>query len=121
MLRDTKSRHQDTGLGLVDGPCNTTGCAQSPRSGRTGQGELSHSVLPHRSYLSSADPGLWLLVSREKTLRSFRGRVGGDEGGVNPTSVDLENQTEQHYEWLSLPAVLNSHSNSVSMPWDSTS
>lgn len=42
-----------------------------------------------RPYLSSADPWLWLLVRREKTFRSLRGRVGGDEGGVNPTSVDL--------------------------------
>ena len=34
-------------------------------------------------------------MRREKTLRSLRGRVGGDEGGVNP-SVDLVSGTEQH-------------------------
>lgn len=55
----------------------------------------SHRLLPLEgppaagSYLSSADPWLWLLVRREKTLRSLRGRVGGDEGGVKPTSGGL--------------------------------
>lgn len=35
-----------------------------------------------RTHLSSAEPWLWLLVRREKTLRSLRVRRGGDEGGV---------------------------------------
>jgi len=47
---------------------------------------------PTRTYLSKADPWLWLLVRREKTLRSLRGRVGGDEGGVKPTSGGLSRE-----------------------------
>lgn len=47
---------------------------------------------PTRTYLSKADPWLWLLVRREKTLRSLRGRVGGDEGGVKPTSGGLSQE-----------------------------
>lgn len=46
---------------------------------------------PH-THLSKAEPWLWLLVSREKTLRSLRGRVGGDEGGVKPTSGGLRQE-----------------------------
>lgn len=55
---------------------------------------------PTRTYLSKADPWLWLLVRREKTLRSLRGRVGGDEGGVNPTSGGLSQEgLEVHMTW----------------------
>lgn len=55
---------------------------------------------PTRTYLSKADPWLWLLVRREKTLRSLRGRVGGDEGGVNPTSGGLSQEgLEGHMTW----------------------
>lgn len=50
----------------------------------------SHPESLNWSYLSSAEPWLWLLVRREKTLRSLRGLLGGDEGGVNPTSGVLE-------------------------------
>lgn len=48
--------------------------------------------------MSSAEPWLWLLVRREKTLRSLRGLVGGDEGGVKPTSEVLSRgvQKETH-------------------------
>ena len=56
---------------------------------RAAPGSLPPRSRPPGSYLSSADPWLWWLVRREKTFRSLRGRVGGDEGGVNPTSVDL--------------------------------
>lgn len=55
---------------------------------------------PTRTYLSKADPWLWLLVRREKTLRSLRGRVGGDEGGVKPTSGGLSQEgLEGHVSW----------------------
>lgn len=58
---------------------------------------LSH---PTSTYLSKADPWLWLLVRREKTLRSLRGRVGGDEGGVKPTSGGLGQEgSEEHMTW----------------------
>lgn len=49
---------------------------------------LRHSH-PSRTHLSKADPWLWVLVRREKTLRSLRGRVGGEEGGVKPMSAGL--------------------------------
>lgn len=55
------------------------------------------------SYLSSADPWLWLLVSREKTLRSLRGRVGGDEGGVNPTSGGLASGDRERHPLAAAP------------------
>lgn len=55
---------------------------------------------PTLTYLSKADPWLWLLVRREKTLRSLRGRVGGDEGGVKPTSGGLSQEgSEEHMGW----------------------
>lgn len=55
---------------------------------------------PTRTYLSRADPWLWLLVRREKTLRSLRGRVGGEEGGVKPTSGGLSQEgSEGHVTW----------------------
>lgn len=50
---------------------------------------------PTRTYLSKADPWLWLLVRREKTLRSLRGRVGGDEGGVKPMSAGLSQKDQR--------------------------
>lgn len=43
--------------------------------------------------MSSAEPWLWWLVRREKTFRSFRGRRGGEEGGVYPTSGGLKERT----------------------------
>lgn len=49
-------------------------------------------LCPTRAYLSKAEPWLWLLVRREKTLRSLRGRVGGEEGGVKPTSGGLSQE-----------------------------
>lgn len=68
---------------------------------------------PTRTYLSKADPWLWLLVRREKTLRSLRGRVGGDEGGVKPTSGGLSQEgLEGHMTWelltWQLPGTLGS-------------
>lgn len=50
---------------------------------------------PTRTHLSKADPWLWVLVRREKTLRSLRGRVGGDEGGVNPMSAGLSQKDQR--------------------------
>lgn len=35
-----------------------------------------------RTHLSRAEPWVWLLVSLEKTLRSFLVLRGGEEGGV---------------------------------------
>lgn len=71
----------------------------------------SHRLLPLEgplatgSYLSSADPWLWLLVRREKTLRSLRGRVGGDEGGVNPTSGGLASGDRERHPSATTPDV----------------
>lgn len=51
--------------------------------------ETCFNVVGRFTHLSSAEPWLWLLVSREKTLRSFRIRRGGDEGGVYMVSGGL--------------------------------
>lgn len=60
----------------------------------SGSPSLRHSR-PTRTHLSKADPWLWVLVRREKTLRSLRGRVGGDEGGVKPMSAGLSRKEQR--------------------------
>ena len=44
--------------------------------------------------MSSAEPWVWLLVSLEKTLRSFLTRSGGEDGGGEP-SAGLTRRREQ--------------------------
>lgn len=61
---------------------------------RSGSPSLRH-CHSSRTYLSKADPWLWVLVRREKTLRSLRGRVGGDEGGVKPMSAGLSQKDQR--------------------------
>lgn len=74
--------------------CSPTGLSTCHWLSCSGVPLLRHSH-PSRTYLSKADPWLWVLVRREKTLRSLRGRVGGDEGGVKPMSAGLSQKDQR--------------------------